>query len=89
MAHPVRVDEGCRNTVYNAIEQSGAEYLQHFIELGVPSFRVEFLEESAEKVLEVLDLYSRALRGEISGTQVWRALKATNQLGVTRGQLVK
>lgn len=89
MSHPVRVDEGCRNTVYNAIEQSGAEYVSNFLELGVRAFRVEFLEETGEKVQEVLDLYGRALRGEISGTQVWRKLKATNQLGVTRGQLVK
>ena len=89
MSHPVRVDEGCRNTVYNAVEQSGAEYLQHFLELGVRSFRVEFLEESAEKVTEVIRLYDDALHGKISGTQVWRKLKATNQLGVTRGQLVK
>lgn len=89
MSHPVRVDEGCRNTVYNAIEQSGAEYLNHFLELGVSSYRVEFLEETPEQVSEVIDLYNRALRGEISGTQVWKSLKATNQLGVTRGQLVK
>lgn len=89
MSHPVRVDEGCRNTVYNAIEQSGAEYLTNFMQLGVPSYRVEFLEETPEQVQEVIDLYSSALRGEISGTQVWRKLKATNQLGVTRGQLVK
>jgi len=89
MSHPVRVDEGCRNTVYNAIDQSGAEYLKHFLELGVRSFRVEFLEESPERVREVLDLYRQAMNGEISGTQVWKALKATNQLGVTRGQLVK
>ncbi|MBU5444386.1 U32 family peptidase [Paenibacillus sp. MSJ-34] len=89
MSHPVRVDEGCRNTVYNAIEQSGAEYLRHFLDLGVSSYRVEFLEETPDKVHEVIDLYTRALRGEISGTQVWRTLKATNQLGVTRGQLVK
>ncbi|OKP98381.1 U32 family peptidase [Paenibacillus sp. P46E] len=88
MAHPVRVDEGCRNTVYNAVEQSGAEYLNNFRELGVNSFRVEFLEETPDQVAEVLSLYSRALRGEISGTQVWKSLKATNQLGVTRGQLV-
>lgn len=88
MSHPVRVDEGCRNTVYNAVEQSGAEYLNHFRELGVSSFRVEFLEETPEQVTEVISLYSRALRGEISGTQVWKSLKATNQLGVTRGQLV-
>lgn len=89
MSHPVRVDEGCRNTVYNAIEQSGAEYIKNFIELGVSQFRVEFLEESGEKVGEVLSLYRDALDGRISGTQVWRSLKATNQLGVTRGQLVK
>ncbi|WP_145039206.1 U32 family peptidase [Paenibacillus sp. Y412MC10] len=89
MSHPVRVDEGCRNTVYNAIEQSGAEYLANFMELGVSSYRVEFLEETPEQVHEVIDLYNRALRGEISGTQVWKKLKATNQLGVTRGQLVK
>ncbi|WP_106767215.1 U32 family peptidase [Paenibacillus faecalis] len=89
MSHPVRVDEGCRNTVYNAIEQSGAEYLANFMELGVASYRVEFLEETPEQVHEVIDLYHRALRGEISGTQVWKKLKATNQLGVTRGQLVK
>ncbi len=89
MSHPVRVDEGCRNTVYNAVEQSGAEYLRNFLELGVSRYRVEFLEESGEKVQEVLGLYGRALRGELSGTDVWRKLKATNQLGVTRGQLVK
>ncbi|MEK5640271.1 MULTISPECIES: U32 family peptidase [Paenibacillus] len=89
MSHPVRVDEGCRNTVYNAIEQSGAEYLTNFMDLGVSTYRVEFLEETPEQVHEVIDLYNRALRGEISGTQVWKTLKATNQLGVTRGQLVK
>lgn len=89
MSHPVRVDEGCRNTVYNAIEQSGSEYIRNFLELGVASFRVEFLEESAGQVHEVLSLYRDALDGRITGTQVWRTLKATNQLGVTRGQLVK
>lgn len=89
MSHPVRVDEGCRNTVYNAIEQSGSEYLPQFLELGVSVFRLEFLEESPEKVKEVVSLYERALNGQISGTQVWKTLRATNQLGVTRGQLVK
>ncbi|MCM3628142.1 U32 family peptidase [Paenibacillus glycanilyticus] len=89
MSHPVRVDEGCRNTVYNAIEQSGAEYIRNFMELGVPSYRVEFLEETPDKVREVLGLYRDALDGRITGTKVWKTLKATNQLGVTRGQLVK
>jgi putative protease len=89
MSHPVRVDEGCRNTVYNAIEQSGAEYLPTFLELGVQSYRLEFLEESASEVRQVIDLYQSLLQGDITGSDVWRTLKATNQLGVTRGQLVK
>ncbi|SFJ27408.1 putative protease [Paenibacillus sp. UNC496MF] len=89
MSHPVRVDEGCRNTVYNAIEQSGAEYMVQFRDLGVHHFRIEFLEETADKVEEVIELYSAALAGRIGGTQVWRSLKAINQLGVTRGQLAK
>ncbi|MEK3719014.1 DUF3656 domain-containing U32 family peptidase [Paenibacillus sp. FSL H8-0034] len=89
MSHPVRVDEGCRNTVYNAVDQSGAEYVRNFMDLGISSFRIEFLEETGDKVKEVISLYERALNGEISGTQVWKTLKATNQLGVTRGQLLK
>jgi putative protease len=89
MSHPVRVDEGCRNTVYNALEQSGAEYVTEFLALGVNRYRVEFLEESGDKVKEVLRLYRDALDGRISGTHVWKTLKATNQLGVTRGQLIK
>ncbi|MGC5327378.1 DUF3656 domain-containing U32 family peptidase [Brevibacillus sp. SYSU BS000544] len=88
-SHPVRVDTGCRNTVYNAIDQSGAEYLPEFKKLGVGSYRVEFLEEEPDRVKEVIALYQKAMRGEVSGTHVWKALKATNQLGVTRGQLTK
>lgn len=89
MHHPVRVDVGCRNTVYNAIEQSGAEYISNFLELGITHYRVEFLEENSEKVREVLGLYREALEGKRTGTSVWKELKATNQLGVTRGQLIK
>ena len=89
MEHPVRVDTGCRNTVYNAVDQSGAEFLSEFLKYGVNNFRIEFLEEEGKRVKEVIALYRQALRGEVSGTHVWRTLNATNQLGVTRGQLVK
>ncbi|UOF89258.1 U32 family peptidase [Fodinisporobacter ferrooxydans] len=87
--HPVRVDTGCRNTVFHAVEQSGSEYLEEFRSLGIRRFRIEFLEEPGEKVLEVIRLYQRALAGEIPGRSVWKQLNAINQLGVTRGQLDK
>jgi putative protease len=85
--HPVKADVGCRNTVFNARAQTGAEYLGRMIALGAHRFRIEFLNETPGEVEGILATYGRLLRGEISGTQLWRELKLINQLGVTRGQL--
>jgi len=87
--HGVKADAGCRNTVFHAVPQTGAEYAARMIELGVRHFRVEFLDEPAETVARTIAEYHRLLRGEISGTQLWRELKLLNQLGVTRGQIGK
>ncbi|HUA37764.1 MAG TPA: DUF3656 domain-containing protein [Candidatus Sulfopaludibacter sp.] len=87
--HPVKADVGCRNTVFNALAQTGAEYVARMIELGVRHFRVEFLNETAEQVTQTIAKYRQLLRGEITGTQLWRELKLMNQLGVTRGQMGK
>ena len=83
--HPVKADAGCRNTVFNALAQTGAEYVARMIELGVRHFRVEFLSESPEQVGQTIAKYRQLLRGEITGAQLWRELKLMNQLGVTRG----
>ncbi|HKW28933.1 MAG TPA: DUF3656 domain-containing protein, partial [Verrucomicrobiae bacterium] len=87
--HPVKADIGCRNTVFNALAQTGAEYVARMIELGVRHFRVEFLNETPEQVARTIVPYRRLLRGEMTGTQLWRELKLFNQLGVTRGQIGK
>lgn len=85
--HPLKADAGCRNTVYNALAQTGAEYVPKLVAMGVRHFRVEFLNESAEEVRQTLERYQRLLRGEIRGDQLWRELKLRHQLGVTRGQM--
>jgi len=87
--HGLKADAGCRNTVFNALPQTGAEYVAKMIELGVRHFRLEFLDEPAETVERTIACYRQLLRGEISGTQLWRELKLMNQLGVTRGQIGK
>jgi U32 family peptidase len=87
--HPVKADVGCRNTVFNALAQTGAEYVARMIELGVRHFRVEFLNETPEQVMQTISKYRQLLRGEITGAQLWRELKLFNQLGVTRGQIGK
>ncbi len=83
--HPVKADVGCRNTVFNALAQTGAEYVDRLLALGARRFRVEFLNETPAEVERILTHYRRLLRGEISGTQLWKELKLFNQLGVTRG----
>jgi putative protease len=87
--HPLKADVGCRNTVFNSLAQTGAEYVSRMMELGVRHFRVEFLNETPEQVTQTVSKYRRLLRGEITGTQLWRELKLMNQLGVTRGQIGK
>jgi putative protease len=87
--HPLKADAGCRNTVFNSQAQTGAEYVSRMIELGVRHFRVEFLNETPEQVARTIGSYRQLLRGELSGTQLWRELKLFNQLGVTRGQMGK
>jgi putative protease len=84
---PLKADAGCRNTVYNNRAQTGAEYLDRLLALGARSFRVEFVNESADEVIRTITQYQRLLRGEISGADLWRELKLLNQLGVTRGQM--
>jgi len=87
--HPLKADAGCRNTVFNSQAQTGAEFVERLLALGVRNFRVEFLNEQPDEVVRTIAKYRQLLRGEISGTQLWRKLKLFNQLGVTRGQMGK
>ena len=85
--HILKADAGCRNTVYNSTAQTGAEYVQRLIELGLQHFRIEFVNETPEQVQKTIQSYQKLLQGEIIGSQLWRELKLQNQLGVTRGAL--
>ena len=84
--HPLKADSGCRNTVFNARAQTGAESLGRFLELGARVFRIEFVDETAEQVATVIGRYRALLRDEITGQALWQELKLSSQLGVTRGQ---
>jgi putative protease len=87
--HPLRADLGCRNTLFNGRAQTAAEAIPAFLRAGVRHFRLELLEESAADTLRRLDLYRRALAGEISGGLVWQREQLDSRLGVTRGTLAE
>ncbi len=85
--HPLQADVACRNTLYNATAQSGSEMVAELIRRGIKWYRIELLEESAQETQQTLETYFRLMRGELTGSEVWQLLQATNRLGVTRGTL--
>ncbi|HXI83091.1 MAG TPA: U32 family peptidase [Verrucomicrobiae bacterium] len=86
--HPVKADVGCRNTVYHAKAQSGADYLQSFLEAGARVFRVELLEEDAAKTRLILQGYRELIDGTAADSSaLFRRLNVVKQLGVTSGTL--
>jgi len=84
---PLMADTGCRNTVFNSVAQSAAEYLPRMLALGLRHFRVELLREQPSDVGPLLERYARVLRGLDESHVLWRGLQVLNQLGVTRGTL--
>ncbi len=88
MEHVLHADIGCRNTLFNAQAQSGAEIVVDLIQLGIRAFRIELLRDAAEEeTRRIVGLYRQLLAGEKTGTEVWKELKADNRVGVTRGTL--
>ena len=85
--HLLQADAGCRNTVFNGTAQTGAEYVQRLMALGVRAFRVECLQETPAQVKTLIQRYRQLLANEVTGTQIWRELKLQSQLGVTRGPM--
>ena len=85
--HPLTADVGCRNTLFNAVPQSGAEAVSRLVTLGVRHFRVELLDEDRDCLRTIVGLYQQLLAGCVSGQDVWRALRAANRVGITRGTL--
>jgi putative protease len=87
MEHPLRADVGCRNTLFNAVPQTGARFFSALEDAGLHTFRIELLEESARETQRVIRSYQALLQKERAGEDLWRELKAQSQLGVTRGTL--
>jgi putative protease len=86
-AHPLTADVGCRNTLWNATPQSGAEVVPGLLTSGVRQFRIEFLDETAADIASVIRAYRDLLAGKARGNDVWKHLGAMNRVGVTRGTL--
>jgi putative protease len=87
MEHPLKADVGCRNTIHNAVPQSASPYVSRMIDLGVRRFRVEFLLQSPDEARRLIRGYRDVLEGRSDGQSLWKELRASSFMGVTRGPL--
>jgi putative protease len=87
LAHPLKADVGCRNTLFHAQAQSGAAFFESFRKMNPGAFRVELLLEDAAEAERVLRGYQRLLTGASTGPMIIRELNLRSQLGVTTGTL--
>ncbi len=87
LEHPVVVDVGCRNTVFEARAQSAARAYARLQKAGVRRFRVEFVWETQAQAAAVLGAYTELLAGRISAAEAVRRAGAHEQFGVTAGTM--
>ncbi len=87
MEHPLQADVACRNTLYNAVPQSGAEAVAGLVQRRIGAVRIELLEETASDLAKTIAAYRDLIAGRVDGREVWRRLQAANRVGVTRGTL--
>lgn len=85
--HPVIVDVGCRNTVFNGAAQSCVSLIPRLLKLGVRRFRVEFVRESMEEARTVLAAYRQVLEGSLEPSQARALIGAHEQFGVSLGTM--
>lgn len=85
--HPVIVDVGCRNTVFNAEAQSAAHLTSRLLAAGVRRFRVELVWETQAQAEAVLGAWRDLLAGSMAPAELLRRTGVHEQFGVTAGTM--
>jgi U32 family peptidase len=87
MVHPVVVDVGCRNTIFNAQAQSAARLVGDLVTRGVARLRIELVRETANETLTAWLAYRALLDQQATAVQTLAKIAAQEQFGVTAGTM--
>jgi putative protease len=87
LVHPVVVDVGCRNTVFNAQAQSAASLVPDLLARGATRLRLELVRETGPEAARLHDAYARLAAGALAPAEVVRVAAVHEQFGVTRGTM--
>ncbi len=81
--HYLVSDEGCRNTLFNGRAQTAATQVGNAMRAGLSHFRLELLEESPDRVEEIITTYRAFLSGKMLASDLVRRLNLLDRIGVT------
>lgn len=87
VAHALKADAECRNTMFNGEPQSAARLIPKLIELGVKNFRLEALYEEPKILAQKIKVYLDLLDQKIDSKNLFNQLGIVEKYGVTEGQL--
>jgi U32 family peptidase len=87
LPHPVVVDVGCRNTVFNAQAQSAPSLVPSLRAAGVRRLRVELVRERQAEARTVIEAWQALAAGRLAPAEVAARVRAHEQFGVTRGTM--
>lgn len=85
--HPVIVDAGCRNTVFDGKPQSHARLAMEWVTRGITRFRVEFLREDRAGAERILRLTRDLLAGESAVDAFLQKTGARDHIGIGEGRM--
>jgi putative protease len=85
--HPVVVDVGCRNTIFNGTAQSCLRLLPQMMEWGIGRLRLEFVRESQAETLTVIRAYQGVLAGQLDVAEARARIGGHEQFGLSLGTM--
>jgi putative protease len=85
--HPVMADVGCRNTVFGAEAQVASRHLDQLRQSGIADYRLEFVHETADEVLQVSAAFQDYFAGKVSSVELDKRLQKIAPQGTSEGSL--
>jgi putative protease len=80
-------DVGCRNTVFGAEAQEASRHLQTWLDAGIEHYRLEFVHETADQVVNIAQAFNDALNRKLDHPDLKRQLLRLASQGLTEGSL--
>ncbi len=86
-SHAVMADVGCRNTIFGAEAQTDPSSMDAWRESGILDFRVEFVHQTPEQVLQVSEAFANYFQGKLNSVALAQVLKNASPQDTTEGSL--